>query len=83
MYDLFESQQKKKCYFINRDSNGKIRCIEVYFEQTDKNTYTINRCSFLYQGKRLQQPPIIIDKGLSTRDPYAQCLLRFNAICKE
>lgn len=83
MNDLFESQQKKQCYFINRDSNEKIRCIETHFEKTDKNTYTIYRCSFLYQGKRLQQPSIIVDKGYSTRDPYAQCILRFNAICKE
>ena len=83
MNDLFESQQKKQSYFINRDSNGKIRCIETHFEKIDKNTYTIYRCSFLYQGKRLQQPPIVIDKGFSTRDPYAQCILRFNAICKE
>ena len=83
MNDLFESQQKHQCYFINRDSNGKIRCIETHFEQTDKNTYTISRCSYQYKGKRVVQPPLTVDKGFSTRDPYAQCLLRFNAICKE
>ena len=81
--DLFESQQKNQCYFVKRDSTGKIRCIETHFEKIDKDTYRISRCSFQYNGRRIIQPDITIDKGLVNRDSYAQCLLRFIAICKE
>lgn len=83
MNDLFESQQQNHYFFINRDSNGKIRCIETYYEQTGRDEYTIYRKSFQYQGKRLNQPEIKVDKGLGNRNAYAQCYLRFKAICKE
>ena len=49
MSDLFET--KEQCYFIKRDSTGKIRGIETHFEKIDKDLYKISRCSFQYQGK--------------------------------
>ena len=83
MADLFESQEKKQCWFITKDAKGKIRCIDTLFKQTDKETYTIYRYSYQFGGKKTEQPPIVIDKGFLNRDPYAQTLLRFYSLCKE
>lgn len=83
MNDLFESQQQNCYNFITRDSNGKIRCIKTYYDKREKDVYVIHRISFQYKGTRSVQPEIVIDKGLVNRDSYAQCLLRFIAICKE
>lgn len=83
MADLFESQQQNQCWFITRDAKDKIRCIDIYFNKVDENTYKIHRYSYQFQGKKVEQPVIIVDKGFVNRDPYAQTLLRFNALCKE
>ena len=69
-------------YYINRDSKGKIRCINVRYDSED-GTYFIHRTTWQYKGKRTEQPQIIILEGKVNRDPEAQCILHFNAITRE
>lgn len=83
MTDLFESQTKSKSFFISKDAKDKIRCIDIYFEKTGIDTYTIFRYSYQLGGKRTEQPSIVISKGLVNRDSYAQTILKFNSLCKE
>lgn len=80
MNSLFPDENK--AYFISRDAKGKIRCVSTYFDN-EGDVYTIHRYTYQYGGKRTEQPKIVIDSGKQGRDPHAQCILRFMAICKE
>lgn len=69
-------------FYINRDSKGKIRCINIKYD-SEGNTYFIYRTTWQYKGKRTKQPQIVISKGKVKRDPEAQCILQFNALTRE
>ena len=72
-----------KAYFVSRDARNNIRCLEIFYDKKDKDTYVIHRCSYQYGCKHTKQPSIVITQGKGGRDASAQCLLRFYAICKE
>lgn len=69
-------------FYVNRDAKGKIRCINIKYTSKD-GVYYIHRTSWQYQGKRIEQPEIVISQGKVNRDPEAQCILQFNALNRE
>lgn len=69
-------------FYVNRDAKGKIRCINIKYTSKDE-VYYIHRTSWQHQGKRTEQPEIVISQGKVNRDPEAQCILRFNALTRE
>ena len=69
-------------FYVSRDAKGKIRCINIKYTSEDE-VYYIHRISWQYQGKRTEQPEIVISQGKVNRDPEAQCILRFNALTRE
>lgn len=69
-------------FYVSRDAKGKIRCINITYTSKDE-VYYIHRISWQYQGKRTEQPEIVISQGKVNRDPEAQCILRFNALTRE
>lgn len=71
----------KKQYLIIRDSKGKIRCIHIEYSKEDDG-YCIRRTSWQYQGKRTEQPEILITEGKVKRDTLAQCILQFNGLIR-
>ena len=68
-------------FLITKDAKGKIRCINVdYCKEGDG--YVIHRTSWQYQGKRIEQPDIVVTEGKVKRDTEAQCILQFNALVR-
>ena len=68
-------------YLIIRDSKSKIRCIHIsYCKESDG--FHIRRTSWQYQGKRTEQPEIVITQGKVKRDAQAQCVLQFNGLIR-
>ena len=68
-------------YLVSRDTKGKIRCIKIDYTNED-DVYVIHRSSWQHQGKRIEQPEIVITQGKVKRDTEAQCILQFNALVK-
>ena len=68
-------------FLITKDAKGKIRCINIdYCKEGDG--YIIHRTSWQYQGKRIEQPDIVVTEGKVKRDTEAQCILQFNALVR-
>ena len=68
-------------FLITRDAKGKIRCIDINYTQEDGG-HCIHRTSWQYQGKRTEQPDILITEGKVNRDTKAQCILQFNGLLR-
>ena len=88
MSDLFSSQipDERTSYLISRDTKGKIRIAIISYEliKEENNRYfTIHRVSGQLKGKRTNQPDVIVDRGLATRNLWEQVELRFNHLVKE
>ena len=88
MSDLFSSQipDERTSYLISRDTKGKIRIAIISYEliKEENNRYfIIHRVSGQLGGKRTNQPDVIVDRGLATRNLWEQVELRFNHLVKE
>ena len=88
MFDLFSSQipDERTSYLISRDTKGKIRIAIISYEliKEENNRYfIIHRVSGQLGGKRTNQPDVIVDRGLATRNLWEQVELRFNHLVKE
>ena len=88
MNDLFSAQipDERISYLISRDTKGKIRVVILNYELVKENNdrhFIIHRCSGQLHGKLTNQPDIIVDRGLATRNLWQQVELRFNHLVKE
>jgi DNA ligase-1 len=88
MSDLFSSQipDERTSYLISRDTKGKIRIAIISYElikEENSRYFIIHRVSGQLGGKRTNQPDVIVDRGLATRNLWEQVELRFNHLVKE
>ena len=68
---------------ISKDSKGKIRVVEIFYEGDETTRiYTIYRYTGQFEGKMTKQPEIIVDRGKATRNIHEQVELQFNALVK-
>lgn len=73
-----------KDVLLSRDSKGKCRVIEISLEHNEsENIYTIKRSSGLFDGKRTQQPNIVITAGKVKRTVFEQAILQYNSELKK
>lgn len=67
-------------YLISRDSKGKIRVANIFYEYNEKEkNYVIHRHTWQFGGKVTIQPDITITKGKSSRDIHEQVELEYNS----
>lgn len=74
-----------KTILITKDSKNKFREVEFTLDVTTTDSgeiYTINRKSGLVEGKLIEQPSIVIDKGKVKRTVKEQALLQYNSLIK-
>lgn len=67
---------------ITKDNKGKIRVVIISYEFVN-GVYIIHRTTGQYNHKMINQPDIIVDKGLAKRTIEEQVQLRYNALIKE
>jgi ATP-dependent DNA ligase len=65
---------------ISRDSKGKIRVVEMFYEwNEEQHGYVIHRSTGLLNGKMVEQPAIVILKGKASRTLKEQVELEYNS----
>jgi ATP-dependent DNA ligase len=65
---------------ISRDSKGKIRVVEMFYEwNEEQHGYVIHRSTGLLNGKMVEQPDIVILKGKASRTLKEQVELEYNS----
>lgn len=65
---------------ISRDSKGKIRVVEMFYEwNEEQHGYVIHRSTGLLNGKITEQPAIVILKGKASRTLKEQVELEYNS----
>lgn len=65
---------------ISRDSKGKIRVVEMFYEwNEEQHGYVIHRSTGLLNGKITEQPDIVILKGKASRTLKEQVELEYNS----
>lgn len=69
-------------YLVTRNARDKIQVAIVSVERIN-TTYKIMRSTGQYQGKFIDQPIIIIEKGKSNRTPQQQAELEYKSIIKK
>lgn len=76
-----EIMQRLDKTLVTRDSKGKIRVVEAHCEWSDEEYgFVITRFSYQYNGKRTQQPNLVIKKGKANRTVTEQAKLEFNSL---
>lgn len=73
-----------KSTLVSRDSKGKFRVIyqELLYDDSNK-IYIIKRSSGVFNGKLIEQPEIIINKGKVKRTIEEQANLEYNSLIKK
>jgi DNA ligase-1 len=77
---------ERTSYLISRNTKGKIRIAIISYElikEENSRYFIIHRVSGQLGGKRTNQPDVIVDRGLATRNLWEQVELRFNHLVKE
>ena len=69
---------------VTRDTKNKIRVIELNGRWNDEDRgYYITRTSYLYGGKRVEQPSVFINQGKAKRTVTEQYKLEYKAYIKK
>lgn len=69
---------------VNKDSKGKLRCIDISCAWNDDyHGYVIKRSSGQYEGKFIQHADTIITCGKAKRTVTEQARLQYNHLVKE
>ena len=66
-------------YLVTRNARDKVQVVIAELEQNG-NSFTIKRTTGQYQGKMVNQPELIIEKGKAKRSVIQQAELEFNSI---
>lgn len=75
---------KEHDILINRDSNGKIRIVDISLDWNDDlHAFLIQRKTSVMGGKITEQPIIEIKRGLASRSVQEQALLQYKSNIKK
>ena len=66
-------------YLVTRNARDKVQVVIAELEQNG-NSFTIKRTTGQYQGKMVNQPELVIEKGKAKRSVIQQAELEFNSI---
>ena len=66
-------------YLVTRNARDKVQVVIAELEQNG-NSFTIKRTTGQYQGKMVNQPELIIEKGKAKRSVIQQAELEFHSI---
>lgn len=71
---------KERDILINRDANGKIRVVDISYSWNEAlHGYVIERITYVYGGKKVNQPLLVIDKPKAKRTLQQQIELEYNS----
>ena len=68
-----------KLYLVTRNARDKVQVVITELEQNG-NTFVIKRTTGQYQGKMINQPELLIEKGKAKRSVIQQADLEYNSI---
>lgn len=75
---------KEHDILINRDSNGKIRIVDISLDWNDDlHAFLIQRRTSIMRGKITEQPIIEIKRGLASRTVTQQAELQYKSNVKK
>ena len=75
---------KERDILINRDSNGKIRIVDISLDWNDDlHAFLIQRRTSIMNGKITEQPIIEIKRGLAGRSVTQQAELQYKSNVKK
>ena len=66
-------------YLVTRNARDKVQVVITELDQNG-NSFTIRRTTGQYQGKMINQPELLIEKGKAKRSVIQQADLEYNSI---